>query len=159
MTEKRIKCELIEGGWIGDNKPQTFSIICYDIHKQQKHFFSFKCIGEYDKHNTKELNKLTEFIDHLLKENKQLKDEKNIEKGMKLIELTEKRFKQVVDGVKDTRTGRTLTHPLEFTLKLNEINTLYDYVFDRNEKLEKENEQLKQRLKLNCPEIVWRDLE
>lgn len=73
--------------------------------------------------------------------------------------MTKKRFKQVVDGVKDTRTGRTLTHPLEFTLKLNEINDLYDYVFDRNEKLEKENEQLKQRLKLNCSEFVWRDLE
>ena len=58
--------------------------------------------------------------------------------------MTEKRFKQVVDGVKDTRTGRTLTHPLEFTLKLNEINELYDCVFDRNEELEKENEQLKQ---------------
>lgn len=57
--------------------------------------------------------------------------------------MTEKRFKQVVDGVKDTRTGRTLTHPLEFTLKLNEINELYDCVFDRNEELEKENEQLK----------------
>lgn len=60
--------------------------------------------------------------------------------------MTEKRFKQVVDGVKDTRTGRTLTHPLEFTLKLNEINELYDCVFDRNEELEKENEQLKQAL-------------
>lgn len=58
--------------------------------------------------------------------------------------MTEKRFKQVVDGVKDTRTGRTLTHPLEFTLKLNEINDLYDCVFDRNEELEKENEKLKQ---------------
>ena len=86
MTEKRIKCKLIEGGWIGDNKPQNFSIICYDIHKQQTHFFSFKGIGEYDKYNTKELNKLTGFIDHLLKENRQLKDEKNIEKGMRLIE-------------------------------------------------------------------------
>ena len=60
--------------------------------------------------------------------------------------MTEKRFKQVVDGVKDTRTGRTLTHPLDFTLKLNEINTLYDYVFDRNEELEKENEQLKSEI-------------
>ena len=57
--------------------------------------------------------------------------------------MTEKRFKQVVDGVKDTRTGNTLTHHLEFTLKLNEINELYDCVFDRNEELEKENEQLK----------------
>jgi phage shock protein A len=26
-------------------------------------------------------------------------------------------------------------------------------------KLEKENEQLKERLKMNCPEFVWRDLE
>lgn len=86
MTEKRVKCKLITGGWTGDNKPQNFSIICYDIRKQQKHFFNFKGIGEYDKHNTKELNKLTEFISHLLKENKQLKDEKNILNGMKLIE-------------------------------------------------------------------------
>ena len=30
MTEKRVKCELIEGGWLGDDKPQTFSIICYN---------------------------------------------------------------------------------------------------------------------------------
>lgn len=85
MTENPIKCKLITGGWIGDSKPQNFSIICYDILKQ-KHFFSFKGVGEYDKHNTKELNKLTEFIDHLLKENKQLKDEKNILNGMRLIE-------------------------------------------------------------------------
>ena len=68
---------------------------------------------------------------------------------------SEKRFKQVVNGVKDTRTGRTLTHPLEFTLKLNEINELYDYVFDRNEELEKENEKLKKELtwwKYKCGE-------
>ena len=58
----------------------------------------------------------------------------------------DKRFKQVVNGVKDTRTGRTLTYPLEVTMKLNEINTLYDIVFDRNEELEKENEELKQEL-------------
>ena len=86
MTEELVKCELIEGGWIGNNKPQNFSIICYDMHKQQKHFFGFKGIGEYDKHNTKELNKLTKFIDYLLKENEQLNNERNIEKGMKLIE-------------------------------------------------------------------------
>ena len=86
MTKKRVKCELIEGGWIGDNKPQNFSIICYDIQKQKKHFFGFKGIGEYDKHNTKELNKLTKFINRLLKENKRLKDEKNIKEGMRLIE-------------------------------------------------------------------------
>lgn len=43
--------------------------------------------------------------------------------------MTAKRFIQVIDGVKDTRTGRVLTHPLEITLKLNEINDLYDYVF------------------------------
>ena len=60
--------------------------------------------------------------------------------------MTAKRFIQVIDGVKDTRTGRVLTHPLEITLKLNEINDLYDYVFNRNEDLEKENEQLKQLL-------------
>ena len=71
--------------------------------------------------------------------------------------MTEKRFKQVVDGVKDTRTVRTLTYPLEFTLKLNEINELYDCVFDRNEELEKENEQLKASLyaeKTNTAEVV-----
>lgn len=56
-----------------------------------------------------------------------------------------KRFKQVVDGVEDTRTGRTLTYPLDFMLKLNELNGLYDYVFDMNEQLEKENWQLKQQ--------------
>lgn len=61
--------------------------------------------------------------------------------------MTAKRFIQVIDGVKDTRTGRVLTHPLEITLKLNEINDLYDYVFNRNEGLEKENEQLKEELK------------
>ena len=76
--------------------------------------------------------------------------------------MTEKRFKQVVDGVKDTRTGRTLTHPLEFTLKLNEINELYDCVFDRNEELEKENEQLKKQLEsrekahTRCDELYWK---
>ena len=76
--------------------------------------------------------------------------------------MTEKRFKQVVDGVKDTRTGRTLTYPLEFTLKLNEINELYDCVFDRNEELEKENEQLKKQLEsrekahTRCDELYWK---
>lgn len=76
--------------------------------------------------------------------------------------MTEKRFKQVVDGVKDTRTGRILTHPLEVTLKLNEINELYDCVFDRNEELEKENEQLKKQLEskekahTRCDELYWK---
>ena len=62
--------------------------------------------------------------------------------------MTAKRFIQVIDGVKDTRTGRVLTHPLEITLKLNEINDLYDYVFNRNEHLEKENEQLKKEISI-----------
>lgn len=61
--------------------------------------------------------------------------------------MTTKRFIQVIDGVKDTRTGRVLTHPLEITWKLNEINGLYDYVFNRNEDLEKENEELKQTIR------------
>ena len=73
--------------------------------------------------------------------------------------MTEKRFKQVVDGVKDTRTGRTLTHPLEFTLKLNEINELYDCVFDRNEELEKENEQLKDFIRKEFPKSYKHILE
>ena len=71
--------------------------------------------------------------------------------------MTEKRFKQVVDGVKDTRTGRTLTLMLEFTLKLNEINDLYDCVFDRNEELENENEQLKKELESFKPIIFESD--
>lgn len=73
--------------------------------------------------------------------------------------MVEKRFKQVVDGVKDTRTGRTLTHPLEFTLKLNEINELYDCVFDRNEELEKENEQLKDFIRKEFPKSYKHILE
>ena len=68
-----------------------------------------------------------------------------------------KRFKQVVGGVKDTRTGRTLTLMLEFTLKLNEINDLYDCVFDRNEELENENEQLKKELESFKPIIFESD--
>ena len=71
--------------------------------------------------------------------------------------MTKKRFKQVIDGVKDTRTGRTLTHPLEFTLKLNELNDLYDCVFDRNEELENENEQLKKELESFKPIIFESD--
>lgn len=74
--------------------------------------------------------------------------------------MTAKRFIQVIDGVKDTRTGRVLTHPLEITLKLNEINDLYDYVFNRNEHLEEENEQLQQELfesEKECIMIDYRD--
>ena len=33
-------------------------------------------------------------------------------------------------------------------MKLNEINDLYDYVFNRNEHLEKENEQLKKEISI-----------
>ena len=56
--------------------------------------------------------------------------------------IKKKRFEEVYGGVKDNRTGRTLSFPIDVVFKLNEINGLYDCVFDRNEKLEKENEKL-----------------
>ena len=34
-----------------------------------------------------------------------------------------------------------------------------DKIIDLLNSLNEENEQLKQRLKMNCPEFVWRDLE
>lgn len=83
MNKKKERCELIEGGWIGDEKEQHFSIIFYDIHKNCKHFFSFKGIGKYSKHNEKELHNLTELINKVLAENEQLKNERDIENGMR----------------------------------------------------------------------------
>lgn len=81
MTKKE-KCQLIEGGWIGDDKQQNFAIVKYDIHRKVEHHFNFKGIGKYKKHNEKELHKLTDFINNLLEENKQLKDEKNIRNAL-----------------------------------------------------------------------------
>lgn len=46
--------------------------------------------------------------------------------------MTEKQFKQINDGVKDTGTDKTLTNILEFALELKELNDLFDCVFDRN---------------------------
>ena len=39
------------------------------------------------------------------------------------------------------------------------VKSLLDAEFEKRIELKKENEQLKERLKLNCPNIVWRDLE
>ena len=63
MTKKE-KCRLIEGGWIGDDKQQNFAIVKYDIHRKVEHHFNFKGIGKYEKHNEKELHKLTDFINN-----------------------------------------------------------------------------------------------
>lgn len=83
----REKCELIEGGWIGDDKQQNFSIKCYDINRKCEHYFSFKGIGEYQDYNVKELNRLIDFINNLLMENKKLKNEKNIKNALELMEI------------------------------------------------------------------------
>lgn len=85
----REKCELIEGGWIGDDKQQHFSINCYDINRKGEHHFSFKGIGKYQNYNVKELNKLTEFINSLITENKQLKNEKNIKNALESMRILE----------------------------------------------------------------------
>lgn len=85
MTNRRLKCKLITGGWIGDNKQQNFSIICYDICREINHHFNIKGIGKYGEYNEKELNKLVDLLNTLLDENKQLNDEKNIERGMELL--------------------------------------------------------------------------
>lgn len=87
MTEnKRCKCKLVKGGWIGDDKVQNETIVCYDNLKEIKYLFNIKCIGKYQNHNEKELERLTNLLNHLLSENKLLKDNKNISDGMRLLE-------------------------------------------------------------------------
>lgn len=64
--------------------------------------------------------------------------------------MTEKRFKFIRDSV-----ARNLKTPIcdnGQSLTLGEV-------LDKMNELSKENEQLKERLKMNCPEFVWRDLE
>jgi len=86
MTGKQCKCELVKGGWIGDDKVQNETIVCYDTLKEIKYLFNIKCIGKYEKHNEKELKRLTNLLNQLLNENKLLKDNKNISDGMRLLE-------------------------------------------------------------------------
>lgn len=82
---RKLKCRLIPGGWIGDDKPQQETIICYDIHRKVEHHFNLKCIGEYEEHNEKELKRLTDLINQLLTENRMLKDNENIRNGMRML--------------------------------------------------------------------------
>lgn len=86
MTEKRCKCILVKGGWIGNDRVQNETIMCFDNVKNIKHHFTIKCIGEYEEHNEMELERLTNFLNQLLSENKLLKDNKNISDGMRLLE-------------------------------------------------------------------------
>ena len=58
----RCKCILVKGGWIGDDKVQNETIICFDILKNIEHHFYIKCIGEYEEHNEKELPVITKRI-------------------------------------------------------------------------------------------------
>ena len=83
MTEER--CELVKGGWIGDDKTQNETIICRDNMKNIKHHFTFKCTGKHEEHNERELERLTNLLNQLLSENKLLKDAQNINDGMRLL--------------------------------------------------------------------------
>ena len=69
-----------------------------------------------------------------------------IETGKRNTQLSKKRFKEVVNGIKDTRTGRLLTSTFEITFKLNEINDLYDWVLDINEEITEKNNILTRML-------------
>lgn len=86
MTGKRCKFELVKGGWIGDDKVQNETIVCYDNLKKIKYLFTLKCIGKYEEYNEKELERLVNLLNQLLSENKLLKDTKNISDGMRLLE-------------------------------------------------------------------------
>ena len=81
----RCQCELIAGGWIGDDNPQNFSIHCYDEHKERTHYFHFRGIGKYNRENTKALLSLCELINQLSTENRQSKYDKDIQNGFNVL--------------------------------------------------------------------------
>lgn len=78
---KRNKCELIPGGWIGDDKPVNYTIIINK--KNKKTYYEFKGIGEYEEQNEKELKRITEYINKLIKENQQYKNKEKIQEAIK----------------------------------------------------------------------------
>ena len=63
--------------------------------------------------------------------------------------MTGKRFIPIFDGTDKRVVGA------KDNGKIISFMDMFDLLNDLSE----ENEQLKQRLKLNCPEFVWRDLE
>ena len=63
--------------------------------------------------------------------------------------MTEKRFIPIFDGTDKRVVGA------KDNGKIISFMDMFDLLNDLSE----ENKQLRQRLKLNCPEIVWRDLE
>ena len=93
--------------------------------------------------------------------------------------MIEKRFEiiksAIIDGarvIKDNEKKYTFASTFEtetlinYRKALNELNDRYIDEFSLRETLQQElqrveyeNKQLKERLKMNCPEIVWRDLE
>lgn len=93
--------------------------------------------------------------------------------------MIKKRFEiiesAIIDGakvIKDNEKKYTFASTFEtetlinYRKALNELNDRYIDEFSLRETLQQElqrveyeNEQLKERLKMNCPEIVWRDLE
>ena len=66
---------------------------------------------------------------------------------------TDKRFINDIDNGKLIDTKGELS-----TIHYSDSVDFYE-LWEFLNKLNDENEQLKERLKMNCPEIVWRDLE
>lgn len=93
--------------------------------------------------------------------------------------MIEKRFVSITDTDLEISIKDNLTKKYPFSLvceNLDEFEPLLNNVInvcdemnklweqtqrfeDHNKRLMEENEQLKERLKMNCPEFVWRDLE
>lgn len=73
-----------------------------------------------------------------------------------------KRFTITQNGdlftVRDTVKNRSLG---VFEFKEDEFPVYFCFhkIIDLMNNLSEENEQLKERLKMNCPEFIWRDLE
>lgn len=66
---------------------------------------------------------------------------------------TDKRFINDIDNGKLIDTKGELS-----TIHYSDSVDFYE-LWEFLNKLNDENEQLKERLKMNCPEFVWRDLE
>lgn len=73
--------------------------------------------------------------------------------------MTEKRFTigMFRNYVNDNKTDTC--YVLDLPSRAEYLCNLLNQLVDENEQLRVKNEQLKERLKMNCPEFVWRDLE
>ena len=106
-----------------------------------------------DPYEALSINTIVDLLNALHEENTKLKEEIKFETRINNGKRFEASDRIVIDN--QTKLHYICTLDWEVSLIVRLLNKQHETIT----RLEKENEQLKERLKLNCPNIVWRDLE